>query len=95
MEDPLEADIAFHTAILEASGNRFLTQLRSFCATALRFSIRNTNQIKGVTAADVTDHGAIYLAISKGQSDKARNLMRKMLEEALSLLEAKIAKVAA
>ena len=95
MEDPLEADIAFHTAILSASGNRFLTQLRAFCATALRFSIRHTNQIKGVTAADVSDHQAIYVAIREGQSEKARVMMRDMQEEALSLLEAKIAKVAA
>ncbi|MDP2567153.1 FadR/GntR family transcriptional regulator, partial [Pseudoalteromonas marina] len=45
LDDPLEADIAFHTSILVASINRFFVQLTEFISTALRVSIRYTNHI--------------------------------------------------
>jgi DNA-binding FadR family transcriptional regulator len=46
-DDPLEADIAFHIAILKASANPFYVQFRDVVATALRTSIRFTNRFKG------------------------------------------------
>ena len=48
--DGLEADIAFHLAILRASGNPFFMQFRDLVATAVRTSIRLTNRIAGRTA---------------------------------------------
>ena len=54
-DDPLASDIAFHVAILQASGNRFLLQLRELVDTALRISIRMTNAQKGVALASVDD----------------------------------------
>ena len=46
-DDPLDADIAFHVAVLQASGNPFYAQFRDVVETALRTSIRFTNRFKG------------------------------------------------
>ncbi|MBF6541338.1 FCD domain-containing protein, partial [Nocardia farcinica] len=51
LDDALEADIAFHVAVLRASGNPFLVQFRDMVAIALRTSIRFTNRITGRTAS--------------------------------------------
>ena len=64
-DDALDSDIAFHVAILSASGNRFYRQMSAFVETALRVSIRFTNAIKGVTGPDVAAHGEILKAIQK------------------------------
>lgn len=85
--DPLESDIAFHLAVLEASNNRFLVLLDSLIETALRFSIRMTNRLKGVQIASVDDHRQVYNAIIKGDHDLARAGMLHMLTEALKLFE--------
>ena len=90
LDDPLEADIAFHTSILEASGNRFIVQLTDFIGTALRVSIRYTNKIKGVAAADVQKHADILDAIKSGSADAARQASSAILVEALELIESKL-----
>ncbi len=87
-DDPLEADIAFHTAILIASENRFFIQLRSFIQTALRVSIASTNQMKGVAVASEADHRTVYEAIARGDVEGAGKASVALLEEALSLIDA-------
>lgn len=89
-DDPLEADIAFHTAVLLASENRFFIQLRSFIQTALRVSIALTNQLKGVEVASLCDHQAVYDAIRAGDSDGACKASTLLLEEALELIDASL-----
>lgn len=84
-DDPLEADIAFHVAILHASCNPFYSQLRSVVATALRSSIRFTNRIKGHTA-NIADHAAVADAIDARQPDKARAAMRRIIGDVLDLI---------
>lgn len=86
-DDPLEADIAFHTAVLLASENRFFIQLRSFIQTALRVSIASTNQLKGVEVASEADHRAVYNAIAAGDGETARRASVALLEEAIHLIE--------
>ena len=86
-QDPLEADIAFHIAVLEASGNRFFRQFSFVVDTALRFSIRLTNTAKGVRAASVDDHATIYAAIARGDGSGAALAVEQILDEALQLLE--------
>ena len=85
-DDPLESDIAFHVAVLEASGNKFFVQLRELVHTALRFSIRITNRRKGVRLASVADHKKIADAISAGKPQLAANAMRALIQEVLSLI---------
>lgn len=90
LDDPLEADIAFHTSILVASGNRFFVQLTEFISTALRVSIRYTNKIKGVPGADVNKHAEIIDTIKSRNPEKARNAVTIILDEALELIESQL-----
>jgi DNA-binding FadR family transcriptional regulator len=85
--DSLEADIAFHIAILHASGNRFFVQFSHVIETALRFSIRLTNAVKGVRMASVADHERIYLAIARGDAHGAEQAAQDLLTEAIRLLD--------
>jgi DNA-binding FadR family transcriptional regulator len=83
--DPLEADIAFHVAILNASGNRFYLQLRDMIAAALRFSIRLTNDYKGMTTT-AKDHKRIADAVLSGDAAAAAEATRVLIVEALDLI---------
>lgn len=85
-DDTLDADIAFHVAVLSASGNPFYAQFRDMVETALRTSIRFTNQIKGRTAS-VADHEAVCNAILRGDADGARKHMRRLIDDVLVLLD--------
>ena len=84
--DPLQADSAFHAAVLRASGNRFFAQMAPLVDTALRMSIRLTNKIKGVRAANVDDHETILIAIQNGRKRDAHRETTAMIEEALALV---------
>lgn len=90
LDDPLEADIAFHTSILIASGNRFFVQLTEFISTALRVSIRYTNKIKGVAGTDVAKHAEIYNAIKMRNPVLAQAAVSMILQEALELIESRL-----
>lgn len=85
LDDPLEADIAFHVAVLRASKNPFYIQLRDVVSTALRTSIRFTNRIKGRTA-DVAEHAKVRHAIAAGDADAARQAMRTIIGDVLELI---------
>lgn len=85
--DSLESDIAFHVAILNASGNRFFVQFSHVIDTALRFSIRLTNSEKGVRMASVEDHERIYRAIECGDGEEAERSAQDLLTEAIRLLD--------
>ena len=85
-DDTLDADIAFHVAVLSASGNPFYAQFRDMVETALRTSIRFTNRIKGRTAS-VADHAAVCDAIMAGDADGAREHMRRLIDDVLVLLD--------
>lgn len=85
-DDPLEADIAFHVAIMKGSGNPFFAQFQDVVATALRSSIQYTNRTKGRTAS-IGDHAAVRDAIIKRQPDKARAAMKKIIGDVLELID--------
>jgi DNA-binding FadR family transcriptional regulator len=85
-EDPLPSDIAFHLAVLRASGNRFFAQLSGVTETALRFSIRMQNRYKGVRRASVPDHKRISDAILAGDAAGAEEATRALIQEALDLI---------
>ena len=87
-DDPLTSDIAFHVAILEASGNRFYAQLRDIIEAALRTSIQLTNRRKGVRLASVADHQKVADAIFNGDIEAARQSMQALMMEAMTLIEA-------
>ncbi len=85
-DDPLEADIAFHRAVIEASNNRFMRQFTDLSEATLRFSIRRTNEYAGVSRASAVDHARVATAIMKGDAPAASTLMSKLIEGALTLL---------
>lgn len=86
LDDTLDADIAFHVAILRGSGNPFFVQFRDVVSTALRSSIRFTNRIKG-RSASVADHAAVRDAIMRKHPDGARVAMRKIITDVLELID--------
>lgn len=85
-DDPLESDIAFHVAVLEASHNPFYLQFRAMVASALQTSILFTNLIKG-RSASVADHAAVAKAIAAGDPDAARAAMAGIIGEVLDLID--------
>jgi DNA-binding FadR family transcriptional regulator len=85
-DDPLPSDIAFHMAVLQASGNQFYAQLAGVTETALRISIRLQNRYKGVRRASVADHKRISDAILAGDGAAAEKTMRDLIQEALDLI---------
>ncbi|MGD0191784.1 MAG: FadR/GntR family transcriptional regulator [Rhizomicrobium sp.] len=87
-DNPLDSDIAFHVAVLHASGNRFYAQLSELIESALRFSIKLTNRYKGVRLASVADHKKVADAIIAGNPDASARAMRHLIQEALDLIKA-------
>ena len=83
--DALEADIAFHVAVLRASGNPFYAQFQQMVGTALRTSIRFTNRIKGRTAS-IADHAAVADAIAARDVTVSREAMRRIIGDVLGLI---------
>lgn len=87
--DPLACDVAFHLALLGTSGNRFFMHFGNLVSTALSMSIRVTNARKGVAAADVDAHAAIYEAIRDGAEEEAHRRAAALIDEARTLLESR------
>jgi DNA-binding FadR family transcriptional regulator len=85
-DDSLDADIAFHVAILHASGNRFFINMRHTIEVALRISIRVTNRSKAVAGASSVDHARIADSIAAKDEERARAEMQALLLEARQLL---------
>jgi DNA-binding FadR family transcriptional regulator len=85
-DDPLDADIAFHISILRGARNRFFWSLRFMVEVALRFSIRISNQTKGVDRGSVDDHERILDAIVAGDQQAAEASMRSLILESKMLL---------
>jgi DNA-binding FadR family transcriptional regulator len=85
-DDTLDADIAFHVAILRASKNPFYAQFRETVSTALRTSIRFTNRIKGRNAS-LPDHAAVRDAIAARDDAAARTTMRRLIGDVLAVVD--------
>jgi len=86
-DDPLAADIAFHVAVLNATGNPFYIQLHELVNTALRISIRFTNSLKGVRQASVPAHAKVVEAIIAHQPAAASAAMTALLSEVMDLID--------
>lgn len=84
-DDPLEADISFHIAILQASANPFYAQFRDVVTTALRTSIRFTNRFKGRTAS-LPQHRAVLDAIENRRPSEAKAAMAALIADVMLLI---------
>ena len=85
--DAVEADIAFHTALLGAAGNRFFANLDQLVNTALRISIRFTNSIKG-RSASIPQHEEVLEAVRARDPERASTAMRLLILDVLELVSA-------
>jgi DNA-binding FadR family transcriptional regulator len=85
-EDNLEADIAFHIAVLNASANPFYMQFRDVVATALRTSIRFTNRFQGRTAS-LPAHHRVLAAIEAGDCAESRAAMAAIIADVMAMIE--------
>lgn len=84
-DDPLDADIAFHVAVLEASANPFYTQFRDVVETALRTSIHFTNRFKGRTAS-LPAHHDVLAAIEARDAQAAQAAMHEIIADVMTLV---------
>ena len=84
-DEALVADIAFHVAILKASGNPFFWRLKPLITNALNLSIQLTNEIAGHTA-DIEAHSAILTAIERGDPQAAKRASEVILNESIKLI---------
>lgn len=85
-DDTLEADIAFHVAVLDAARNPFYAQFKPMVAAALKTSITFTNRIAGHSAS-IADHAAVADAIGRGDEGGARAAMRRLIDDVLTLID--------
>ncbi|QMW24415.1 FadR/GntR family transcriptional regulator [Sandaracinobacteroides saxicola] len=85
-DDPLESDVAFHCALLNASGNRLFAQLGNLVRTALGSAIHETNRAAGVRVGDLAEHEAILVAVRAGDAAGARTATRAMIDRTIGLI---------
>jgi DNA-binding FadR family transcriptional regulator len=78
-DDYIDADMAFHTAILDACHNGLLAQLSDTIAMALRLSRRLTVSVPGSSLAAMPAHWAVARAIRDHEPRAAECAMRELL----------------
>jgi DNA-binding FadR family transcriptional regulator len=78
----MEADIAFHSALLEGSGNRIFAQLSDAIVAVLR--AREVLELlpECLTATVCSDHRRVVQAIEAKDGVAAENAMRDILRQA-------------
>ena len=86
-DDPLDADIAFHLAVLRATANPFYAQFCDVVASALKTSIHFTNRFKGRTAS-LPQHHDVLTAIGARDERAAAAAMRRLIDDVLALIAA-------
>jgi GntR family transcriptional regulator, galactonate operon transcriptional repressor len=83
--ESISADLAFHEAIFEASGNRALACLKSVVSVTILWS-QNVKRVVGTDefVASLADHRRIYQAIAVGDGDVAAAQTVLLIADALS-----------
>lgn len=78
-EAGIQADLDFHMAIAKSTHNSVLEQLIASLEPHMQNTIEATRKHRLSSKANITrtfdEHKAIYLAISRGESEKAKTLM--------------------
>lgn len=77
--DYIDADMAFHTTILDACHNDLLAQLSDTITMALRLSRRLTVSVTGSSLAAMPAHWAVAHAIRDREPEAAESAMRDLL----------------
>ncbi len=81
-QENLDADLAFHAAILNASGNEFLRSLNHMVDALLIWSFEISSRKEGIRAASVPLHRSVYNCILKRDGNGAKQAMAHLLQSA-------------
>jgi GntR family transcriptional repressor for pyruvate dehydrogenase complex len=76
-----EADIAFHDAVLTASGNPFVPALLNSLAPLLYSTRRETSEIPQIRQHAIEHHQRILAAIESGNAEQSRRTMTEHLAQ--------------
>ncbi|BDU37577.1 putative Transcriptional regulator, GntR family [Vibrio nigripulchritudo MADA3029] len=85
-EDRVRHDLAFHCAILDATGNRFYRSLGDMISVVLQHTFRLAHRDLD-DESWVDEHKKVYDAIVAGNGQLASDLMSSLLENALNDLK--------
>jgi len=78
-----EADMAFHSALLSASGNPFLISLTTGVAAAVDALTHFKLRLAKVTRDPVPDHARVYDAIVARDAERSSEAMRRLIHHAV------------
>jgi DNA-binding FadR family transcriptional regulator len=81
-EDSFAGDLAFHKAILAATGNAFLASTGHVIDSALLFSFKLSSRNKGARTHSLPRHAAVLETIAARDPQAARHEMELLLDEA-------------
>ena len=83
----IEADLAFHTAILRATNNPLLMPLAAIIGSALESLLGVTARSAGDFKHALPDHQKVFEAIESGDAQSALHRMAGMLSDTRSLMK--------
>jgi DNA-binding FadR family transcriptional regulator len=86
-EDRIDADLAFHVAVLAASKNNVLQNLGALIGAALRTMFRVSDQATRSYTDTLGVHREVLSAIRLQDADGARDCMRRLIAKAVSDIE--------
>lgn len=78
----VEADIAFHRALLKGTGNPILAEFESIIEAALRSAFRYTTEASSAYNKTLDAHGDVLDAVRMRDTERARQTMRSLLDVA-------------
>ncbi len=82
----IERDLAFHRAVIAASGNRAMIEIYDFFSNSIAETIASTLD-KAIPEPDMQAHEAIVDAIETGDPDRADAAVRRFMAPILSALD--------
>jgi DNA-binding FadR family transcriptional regulator len=85
-DDMLSSDIAFHVAVMHASGNRFYAQHCRLVEIALRHSFCRAMRFRGGWATSVADCKMVADAILVSDTPAAEAAMRSLIKDSLDVI---------
>ena len=83
VDEGQQADCAFHTALLEASGNPFLASLMSGIAAAVTWTTIFKQRNRPLPRDPMPDHERVFAAVASRDTAAARASMAKLVRLAL------------
>lgn len=91
-DDLLEAKVELHSAVLDASNNRFFSQFHEFIRAAVRLGVACRDQVEAAPAVGSEDYTELFEAISEGRSEDGRATMRRIISTTLEITKLALGK---